>query len=122
MIVSIGVREYRLRLGLLQHFFKAGIEKTRRKAKPLFELSNQLPIGLSDSHNLQVFPLLKLVEESEGMSMREPRNRHAQRLFFLRRRVRLSAGTGARTRQRQCDHQEKGRKAISSHTPPCGGF
>ncbi len=71
MIVGVGVGEYRLRLRLLQHFFQIGIEETRRQVVFLFELCDQLPIGLGDSNDLQVGPLLELVEESEGVAMHE---------------------------------------------------
>src|SRR5882762_1187719 len=99
MIVSVGVCEYGLRMRRLQHFLQVRIKETRRQTVSLCKLCRELAIGFGDSHDLQVRPLLKLVEESEGMAMHESCKHDAQRRFFLLGRgLRLSAGIGARAR------------------------
>src|SRR5260370_5965433 len=92
------------------------------QAESLFELCHQLPIGLRDSNDLQVRPLLKLVEESERVPMRQPRKRHAQRhLFALHLRLILGAQIRACASPHHNHHQEKPTKTISPHTPPRTG-
>ena len=100
MIVGIGIREYRLRMRRLQHFLQIGMEQTRCQAIALREMCRELMIAFRDSHHLQVRALLKLIEESERVSVRQSRQCDAQRRFFLLGRwLRLSAGIRVRARQ-----------------------
>ena len=92
MIVGVGVRQHRLRLRRFQHLLQVGIEKTRRQSVALRKLCRELTVGFGNAHNLKVSPVLKLVEESRCVAVHQARKRHAQRRFFFRRGVRLSAG------------------------------
>ncbi len=84
----------------LQHFLQVGIEETWRQAILLRELCHELAIGFGNSDDLQVRPVLKLVEESEGMSMHQARKRHAQRrILFFSRGLRLCTQMHARARE-----------------------
>jgi hypothetical protein len=103
----------------LQHLFQIGIEDARLQAVPLRELFPELMIGFGDSHDLQVPPALKLIEESEGMAMYEPGKRNAQGRFFrLQFRLRLRSQIRTCAGQQSHDRQEKAGKTISSHIPP----
>src|SRR5260370_39429141 len=82
MIVGVGVREYGLRMRRLQHFLQVGIEETWRQAVPLRELCCELVIGFGNSDDLQVRPLLKLVEESERVSVHQSRQYDTHRRVF----------------------------------------